>query len=240
MNRRLVACLMACLALQAGAHDLLTAESVQAYLARVADLQKSLAPGNAAEARAQASLQLGQTLDDIRELFNRDIEAHGRVQGLPSSVLMSELTAYGAPLAYSADANRFTANLKYYRDALRWASTGPIAAEASFQMLKGYFYDSVGNDPLQPDSQTRAQLAEQLRLGETLLRDFPRHAQREETSFILAIHTMQAARAAVDARARTRFMKDARALTAEFLRTYPDSLRAATLTALLDTVSGSE
>lgn len=240
MARYLVACLVASLSLDAGAHDLLTAESVQVYLVRVADLQKTLASGNAGEARAQASLQLGQTLDEIRELFNRDIEAHGKVQGLASSVLMNELTVRGTPLAYSARANRFTANLPYYREALRWAPSGPIAAEASFRLLKGYFYDSVGDDPLQPVSQSRAQLFEQIRLGEALRRDFPRHAQREETSFILAIHTMQAARVAVEAGARTRFLKDARELVAEFMRTYPDSLRAATLTALLESVSGSK
>lgn len=240
MARLLIACLVASLSLDAGAHDLLTAESVQAYLLRVADLQKTLASGNAGEARAQASLQLGQTLDEIRELLNRDLEAHGKVQGLASSVLMSELTAHGAPLAYSARANRFSANLPYYRDALHWAPSGPIAAEASFRLLKGYFYDSFGDDPLQPVSQSRAQLAEQIRLGEALRRDFPRHAQREETSFILAIHTMQAARVAVEAGARTRFLKDARELVAEFVKTYPDSLRAATLTALLESVSGSK
>lgn len=240
MIRHLVACLVASLSLNAGAHDLLTAESVQAYLLRVADLQKTLASGNAGEARAQASLQLGQTLDEIRELLNRDLEAHGKVQGLASSVLMSELTAHGAPLTYSARANRFTANLPYYRDALHWAPLGPIAAEASFRLLKGYFYDSFGDDPLQPVSQSRAQLSEQIRLGEALRRDFPRHAQREETSFILAIHYMQAARAAVEAGARTRFLKDARELVAEFVKTYPDSLRATTLTALLESASGSK
>jgi hypothetical protein len=240
MIRHLVACLVAILSLDAVAHDLLTAESVQAYLLRVADLQKMLASGNASDARAQASLQLGQTLDEIGELFNRDIEAHGKVQGLASSVLMSELAAQGAPLAYSARANRFTANLAYYRDTLRLAPDGPIAAEASFRLLKGYFYDSIGDDPLQPVSQSGAQLAEQIRIGEALRRDFPRHAQREETSFILAIYYMQAARVAVETRARTRFLKNARELVAEFVKTYPDSLRAATLTTLLENVSSSK
>lgn len=238
MIRHVVAWLVASLSLSAGAHDLFTAESIQAYLARVADLQKTLAPDNAREARAQASLQLGQTLDEIRELFNRDIEAHGRVQGLASNVLMSELTAHGAPLAYSARANRFTANLRYYRDALRWAPSGPIAAEASFGLLKGYFYDSFGDDPLQPVAQSRAQLSEQIRLGEALRRDFPRHAQREETSFILAIHYMQAAR--VEAGARARFLEKAHVLVAEFAKAYPDSLRAATLATLLEGASGSK
>jgi hypothetical protein len=237
--RTLVALVLASLSLDAGAHDLLTAESVQAYLLRVSELQKTLA-SDATGARAQASLQLGQTLDEIGELFNRDIEAHGKVQGLASSVLMSELTAQGAPLAYSARANRFTANLAYYRDTLRLAPDGPIAAEASFRLLKGYFYDSFGDDPLQPVSQSRAQLAEQIRLGEALRRDFPRHAQREETSFILAIHYMQAARVAAESRARAHFLKDARELVAEFVKNYPESLRAATLTTLLEKVSSSK
>jgi len=240
MIRTLVALVVASLSLAAWSHDLLTAESVQAYLLQVADLRKTLASANAGEARAQASLQLGQILDEIRELLNRDLEAHGKVQGLASSVLMSELTAHGTPLAYSARAKRFTANLPYYRDALSGARSGPIAAEASFQLLKGYFYDSFGDDPLQPVSQSRAQLAEQIRLGETLRRDFPRHAQREETSFILSIHYMQAAGTAVEAGERARFLKDARGLAAEFVKTYPDSLRAATLPALLDRVSAPQ
>jgi len=240
MIRHVVACLVAGLSLNAWAHDLLTAESVQAYLLRVADLQKTLASGNPGEARAQASLQLGQTLDEIGELLNRDLEAHGKVQGLASSVLLSELTAHGAPLAYSARANRFTANLQYYRDALQWAPPGPVAAEASFQLLKGYFYESFGDDPLQPVTQSRAQLAEQIRLGEALRRDFPRLAQREETTFILAIHYMQAAHMAMKAGERTRFLTGARALVAEFVKTYPDSLRAVTLTALLDRVSAPQ
>ena len=240
MIRRLVAGWLASLSLGAGAHDLLTADSVQAYLVRVAALQKTLASGNAGEARAQASLQLGETLDEIRELLNRDIDAHGKVQGLASSVLMSELTAHGTPLAYSARANRFTANLPYYRDALRWMPSGPIAAQASFRLLTGYFYDGVGDDPLQPVAQSRAQLSEQIRLGQVLRRDFPGHAQREETTFILAIHTMQAARAAVEAGARARFLGDARELVAEFVKMYPDSLRTATLRVLLESASASK
>jgi len=234
MIRRFVACLMASLALDAVAHDLLSAESVQAYLARVADLQKTLASGNAGEARAQASLQLGETLDEIRELLNRDLEAHGKVQGLASSVLMSELTGHGAPLAYSARTNRFTANLTYYREALRLAPSGPIAAQASFRLLKGYFYDSFSDDPLQPAAQSQAQLAEQIRLGEDLLKKVPRHAEREEASFILVVHYVQAARTAERGSGRAAFAQKARVMAGEFAKTYPESLRSAALPQLLE------
>jgi hypothetical protein len=238
MIRHLVAGVLAALCFNAVAHDLVNAESVQAYLSRVAELQRTLAAGEGGETRAEASLRLGQTLDEIRELFNSDIEAHGKVQGLASSVLMSELTANGTPLAYSVRANRFTANLAYYRNSLLWDPSGPATAEASFCLLRGYFYDSIGTDPLQPVAQDRSQLAEQIKLGEELRRDFPRHMQREEISFILAIYYMQAARAAKEKQTRTRFTATARERVREFVRTYPDSLRTTTLMALLESASG--
>ena len=240
MPRYLLAGLLAVVSLQGSAHELLTAESVQAYLSRVTELQQTVASPKASEVRARASLQLGQTLDEIRELFNRDIDAHGRVQGLASNVLMSELTARAAPLAYSARSNRFTANLAYYRDALRLAPSGPVAAEAAFELLKGNFYESLGDDPLEPTALRLDQLAEHIRLGETLRSDFPGSAHREEASFILAIRYLQGVRVATEPAMRARYLKQANELIAEFVRAYPDSLRAATLTALLQRIARPE
>ena len=178
------------------AHDLITAESAQTYLAAVAESQKTIASEGPAAKRARAHLDLGKTLDEIRELLNRDLDAHGRVQGLPSNFLMSELKARGAELAYSPETNRFLANLQYYREALNLAPSGPAAADASFRLLQGNFYDSFTIDPLRPTSQTGAQLAGQIRLAEEFLGKYPRHAGGEEISFILVIHYVQAARAA--------------------------------------------
>jgi len=60
--------------------------------------------------------------------------------------------------------------------------------------------------------------------------------EREETAFILAIHYMQAERAGGDAQERAAFANKARALAAEFLGIYPESMRAATLAHLLDSL----
>ena len=230
--RLLLAGWMAGVCLDAAAHDLLTAESVQAYLARVSQLQQILSSFDATEARARASLHLGQTLDEIGELFNRDIDAHGRVQGLASNVLMSELSAHGAPLAYSARSSRYMSNLGYYRDALRLTPSGPIAAQASLQLFRGHFYGSLGDDPLRPVALHLSQLVEQIRLGEVLRRDFIGHTQREEVTYILAIHYLQASRAAPAM--RERYLRQATELIGEFVKAYPDSLRTATLSALLE------
>lgn len=225
---------LALLALPATAHDLITAESAQAYLAKQSALQAVIASSEPAPARAGAWLELGLMLDEIRELLNRDLEAHGKVQGLASNFLMAELSARGAPLAWSAPHGRFDANLKYYREALRLSTAPNIAGEATFRLLQGWFYDSFTIDPLEPATQTPAQLAEQVKLGETFRQKYPGHAGQEEAGFILLIHYIQSARAAVQPKQRAVFSEKARALAEEFLRTYPDSLRAAAIPPLLE------
>jgi hypothetical protein len=236
MMRALVVFVLASLSLDAAAHDLITAESAQTYLAVVAESQKTIASQAPAAKRARAHLDLGKTLDEIRELLNRDLAAHGRVQGLPSNFLMSELKARDAELAFAPETNRFLANVQHYREALKLEPSGPVAADAAFRLLQGTFYDSFTGDPLQPGAQTRAQRAEQIALGEKLLKMVPQHGEREETSFILAIHYLQAARSAGDAQEQAAFANKARALAGEFLRSYPESMRAATLSHLLDSL----
>ncbi len=232
--RTLAAFVLASLFANAAAHDLITAETAQGYLARQAALQTIIVSPEPAPARAAAWLELGGMLDEIRGLLNRDLESHGRVQGLASSFLMAELRARGSPLAWSAQHGRFDANLMYYREALKLSNDPAIASEATFRLLQGWFYDSFTIDPLQPSAQTPAQLAEQVRLGEAFRQKYPGHTGREEAAFILVIHYIQSARAAEQPKQRQAFAQKARALGEEFLKTWPDSLRAAAIPPLLD------
>jgi hypothetical protein len=229
---------LALAAMPAMAHDLITAETVQGYLARQGALQTAIASSEPAPARAAAWLDLGSMLDEIRGLLNRDLEAHGRVQGLASSFLMAELRARGSPLAWSAQRGRFEANLKCYREALKLSDDPAIASEATFRLLQGGFYDSFTIDPLQPVSQNAAQLAEQVALGETFRQRYPAHAGREEASFILVIHYIQSARAAAQPEQQAAFAQKAQALGEAFLQTWPNSLRAAAIPPLLDRLPG--
>lgn len=224
------------LALPAAAHDLITAESAQAYLATADRLKQSIDANGPAAGRAQAQADLGRLLDEIRELLNRDLDAHGRVQGLPSNFLMNELQARGTPLAFSVRRNRFGANLPYYRESLKLAPAGAAAADAMFGLLQGHFYDSFSIDPLRPEEQSAEQLAAQIRVAEDYLERYPSHAGREEARFILAIHYMQATRAAGNG-GPAGYARQAQRATAGFLRDYPDSIRAATLAQLLEGVA---
>jgi hypothetical protein len=236
-SRPALACagvLFACLASPAPAHDLITGEAAERYLVQAVEQLELLDAQQPAAQRAQASYALGRMLDEIRDLLNRDLATHGRVQGLPTQRLIAELDARGLRLSVSPQLGRFPANLDYYREALRLAPDGPRAADAAFALLQGYFYDSFGDDPLQPRDQSWSRLAEQIALGERVLERAPAHPEREEAEFILMVHYVQAARSAPDATTRTRYAQRARQAAERFAARYPDSMRAAALPVLLE------
>jgi hypothetical protein len=226
MLRTLVACLVASLPLCATAHDLITAQSAQTYLAAVSASQKTIASKEPAAKRALAHFELGETLEEIRELLNRDLAAHGKVQGLPSNYLLAELQRQGAPLAWSEKRRRFSANTRSFEEALALAPRGPHATDAGLRLLLARFYDSFESDPLAAD-ESWAQLAGQIALAEGLAAgDLPAEA-REEVEFIGAILHARASLRAPDAGARRSHGTRGRQAIAAFEARYPDSLRRA-------------
>jgi len=231
MMRTLVACLVASLPLEATAHDLITAASAQTYLGTVAESQDTIASKEPAAKRAPAHFELGKTLEEIRELLNRDLAAHGKVQGLPSNYLLAELERQGVALAWSEKRRRFGANTQYFERSLALAPRGPHATDAGLRLLLGRFYDSFESDPLAAD-ESWPRLAGQIALAQELAaRDLPGDA-REEVDFIGAILHARATLLAPDAGSRRSHGTKARQAIAAFEARYPDSLRNALMPVL--------
>jgi hypothetical protein len=221
--------LLLCCASAAHAHDLITAESAERYLAEAQQRLDVLRSRQPVAQRAEAATRLGRMLDEIRDLLNRDLEAHGRVQGLLTEYLVRELKTKGLSLEVSPILGRVPANVSWYREALRLSPEGPHAADASFRWLQGEFYDSFDADPLRPRRQNWAELQEQIALGERTLKLAPSHPDIEEAKFILAVLYTRAARIAPDRKTSEQYADRARAAIAEFQSRYPESLRVAAL-----------
>lgn len=213
------------------AHDLVTADAVERYLARtdadLAVIRSKSAPGK----RAEALYELALRLDEIRDLLNRDIGTHGKVQGLPSNLLVGQLQVRGIAFGVSPETGRFPAAVPHYREALK-LDPDLRQGDASYRLLQGVFYDAFDTDPLKPRL-TWAQLLEQIRVGEQLGRRQPPHAELEEIRFIVAAHYVQAALVAPDTVKARLFGERATAMVADFGVRYPDSLRRAALDAML-------
>lgn len=231
------ACLLASASPGGWAHDLITAESAERYLADTARRQALTDPRQPARQRAEAHVRLGATLDEIRELLNRDLAAHGAVQGLASQYLVGELARRGTPLAYSDARRRFLANTGHYQDALRIGPDEPTTEEAQLRLLRGDFYDSFDSDPL-ASRQRWPELLEQVALAETLDPGGLSADDREEVQFIAAILYTRAARMAGDASAARSFRSNALATIDAFEAQYPQSLRVSAMSVLRDALSG--
>ena len=215
------------------AHDLITEELAERYLAQIQSRLDVLHSQQPVSQRAGAATQLGRTLDEIHRLLNRDLVERGRIHGLATEILVRELKAKGLMLEVSPTLGRFPANVIWYREALRLSPDGPHAGEASFGWLKGDFYDSFDTDPLRPRQQSWAGLQEEIALGELTIKLQPAYPEIEEARFIVAVLYTRAARSAPDRRAREQYADRARASIEEFQSRYAESLRTAALPILL-------
>jgi hypothetical protein len=213
------------------AHDLITAEAAERYLSDARHHRAVLASNAPPVQRAEACYRLGVMLDDIREFLNRDLAAHGEVQGLPSNYLVSQLERAGIPLAYSTAQKRYLSNSDHFSEALRLSPSGPLQYEAGYRLLQGRFYDSFESDPLTSD-ESWEKLQAQIALGERLQGRRLSAEQQEEVDFILAVSYVRAAGKAPAAATARSFSEKAAAALRAFESRYPDSLRTAAIPVL--------
>jgi hypothetical protein len=231
--RALLSLVMLSLACSASAHDLITTDAAQRYLEDAARWHAQSISAPVASQRAEAQVEIGAMLDEIRELLNRDLAIHGKVQGLASNYLVAELTRLGTPLAYSESRRYFLANSVHYRTALEIGLTGPLEQEAKMRLLRGDFYDSFDFDPLQ-SGQSWEQLQEQAQLAQDLAATTLAEPDREDVRFIAALAYARAAKFAPDSKTAARFRTRAMASADAFEREYPDSMRSAAMPVVRD------
>lgn len=215
----------------AHAHDLITAEAAERYIAQAQRNVATIRSREAAPKRAEAHLALARMQDEIRDLLNRDLAMHGRVQGLPSNLVVERFKAAGAPLPWSERLGRFGAPVEHYTAAYDLDPKGAGANDALYGVLYGRFYDSFRDDPLKSLDAEPGASRILIDAGERFVRDFPRDRNVEEVRFIVAVAWVRVARAGGDSRPGA---ARARELLLRFQQDYPGSLRAAAVPVFMD------
>jgi len=213
-------------------HELITPDAADRYITHTNRFSAVLKSRDPAPSRADAALSLAKLLDEIKELLNRDIASHGRIQGLPSQLLVDRLKQTGYPLAWLESLGRFAAPADLYKMALDLDPKGKRSHEAMAGFLFGSFYDGFRDEPLKPIQADGSNLQTLIETGERLAREHPREPSVEEARFVTAILQVRAARAGLGDR-KMRSAK-ARELLTQFQRDYPESLRSAAIPVFLD------
>ena len=228
---RICAWLLGCIcSLSSWAHDSITTETRQRYILTLQQTQQMLVSSTSAVEKGKAHFMMATTLDEIRDLFNEDIQSHGAVNGLESNVLLAELARGGFMLYKSKQIGLYLSPLEHYRSALSLHPKAGYATLAAYRLFKNQFYDSFTDNPLKPLSQTREELTKLLQIGETLLKSKDSIVNQEEVQFIQAIHTLQAIDQQLLSPADGQ--KKFKQLLTQLRSQYPQSLKPLTLEAL--------
>jgi hypothetical protein len=212
------------------AHDAISADARKVYLSRLDELTRTTQGNASSQVRANAWLEMGKTLDEIRALLNEDIISHGKTQGLETSVLVNMLNASVHKLQLSPQTRLYLSDPRPYREALALDPRGKQATVARFLLFKYHFYDSFVDHPLKPIKQSKENLLEMIGFGENLLTLTDPAIDSEEVHFILGIHYLQA----LDSGALPKAKCQARVaeILKKFRSQWPSSLKLATLEAL--------
>ena len=228
---RTCAWLLGCIcSLSSWAHDSITTETRQRFMLTLQQTQQMLVSSTSAVEKGKAHFMMATTLDEIRDLFNEDIQSHGAVNGLESNVLLAELARGGFMLYKSKQIGLYLSPLEHYRSALSLHPKAGYATLAAYRLFKNQFYDSFTDNPLKPLSQTREELIKLLQIGETLLKSKDPIVNQEEVQFIQAIHTLQAIDENLLSTADGQ--KKFKQLLTQLRSQYPQSLKPLTLEAL--------
>lgn len=228
---RTCAWLLGCICtLSSWAHDSITTETRQRFMLTLQQTQQMLVSSTSAVEKGKAHFMMATTLDEIRDLFNEDIQSHGAVNGLESNVLLAELARGGFMLNKSKQIGLYLSPLEHYRSALSLHPKAGYATLAAYRLFKNQFYDSFTDNPLKPLSQTREELTKLLQIGETLLKSKDPIVNQEEVQFIQAIHTLQAIDQQLLSPADGQ--KKFKQLLTQLRSQYPQSLKPLTLEAL--------
>ena len=228
---RTCAWLLGCICtLSSWAHDSITTETRQRFMLTLQQTQQMLVSSTSAVEKGKAHFMMATTLDEIRDLFNEDIQSHGAVNGLESNVLLAELARGGFMLYKSKQIGLYLSPLEHYRSALSLHPKAGYATLAAYRLFKNQFYDSFTDNPLKPLSQTREELTKLLQIGETLLKSKDPIVNQEEVQFIQAIHTLQAIDQQLLSPADGQ--KKFKQLLTQLRSQYPQSLKPLTLEAL--------
>ena len=228
---RICAWLLGCIcSLSSWAHDSITTETRQRFILTLQQTQQMLVSSTSAVEKGKAHFMMATTLDEIRDLFNEDIQSHGAVNGLESNVLLAELARGGFMLNKSKQIGLYLSPLEHYRSALSLHPKAGYATLAAYRLFKNQFYDSFTDNPLKPLSQTREELTKLLQIGETLLKSKDSIVNQEEVQFIQAIHTLQAIDQQLLSPADGQ--KKFKQLLTQLRSQYPQSLKPLTLDAL--------
>ena len=173
---------------------------------------------------------LGAVLIEATDLLNRDMAAHSGQLTLNGQLLLKGFAQRNLAPQFDEALNRYLLPKQQLQEAIRIA---PAASYAPRARLKASFYDSFAFDPFKPLHADISALQQESSEAEALVRLLGDPDEREEAAFIHAIDLAREVKLATNAEIASTIEAKARAALKTFAEAYPDSMRAASASVIL-------
>jgi hypothetical protein len=222
------------------AHETIDAERVNVILAAadVAAIRAKSAAESSSE--AEALFALGMVEVEATATLNRDLAAHSGHLTFNGDLLQKALEQRGLNPRFDDAIGRYRLPTVSLERALHLAPHSPDALRARFELLKAGFYESFVLDPFQLVGMSFDDLARQVVEAKALASVLPSPDDAEEAAFIHAIDLARAARSAGEPETARTYASKARIALAAFAEAYPQSMRAASASVILEGLGGGQ
>lgn len=144
MRMAVLACVAAASA-ELSADIILSAAALNDALKKMERSQQTIA-ASTGTTRANAWFDLGVTADALATLINDEVAAHGSQEKALIDLGLSRTRELGIAITYDAAKKKFFYDNAAFREYLAAAPRGEHAAEASFKLIEGDFFQSSATD----------------------------------------------------------------------------------------------
>jgi hypothetical protein len=185
------------------------------------------------ETEGETLFSLGAVLIEATDLLNRDMAAHSGQLTLSGQLLLKGFAQRNLAPQFDEALNRYLLPKQQLQEAIRVAPAASYAPRARFALLKASFYESFAFDPFKPLHADISALEQESSEAEALVRVLEDPDEREEAAFIHAIDLAREVKLATNAEIAPTIEAKARAALKTFAEAYPDSMRAASASVIL-------
>ena len=231
---RLLVCFFLATALAtAAAHEIIDLDKANELVAAIDSAADGVRKASNQAAEGEMLFSLGAVLINATDLLNRDVAAHSGQLTLNGQILLKGLAQRNLAPQFDEGLNRYLLPRQQLQEAIHLGPASFYAPRARFALLKASFYESFAFDPFKPLRADLSALQKESSEAETLVGSLEDPDQREEAAFIHAIDLAREVKLATTAGIPSAIEAKARAALKTFAENYPDSMRAASATVIL-------
>jgi hypothetical protein len=224
---------VAALATAAAAHEIIDVDRANELVASVDVAAGGVAKASGQDAQGETLFFLGTILIDATDLLNRDLAAHSGQLTINGELLLKALSKRNLAPQFAEALHRYLIPRHPLQEAIRLAPSAAYVPRARFGLLKASFSESFAFDPFKPQRVDISALESESSEAERLTGLLNDPEEKEEAAFIQAIDLARAVKLAAPGETQPTIEARARAALKAFAEAYPDSMRAASATVIL-------